>query len=218
MHAVNCRLGLGLASARLAALCQVVENKVVGAPCGIMDQVTSACGESGKLLALRCQPCDLLGQHELPPGIRDPRPSSWFALRIRIVADRPAQVDGAPIYQREVDSMVDDMLSQGIIAEKPELAKTALTTLINEKLMDEQLADYKVNVVPEAFWRLRLALPGRITSIVIAAKRQALKDVLYSDWLFRAKQTAKIEIKEARGKPGAAGPTGSAAPTGQPIR
>ena len=70
MHAVSCRLGLGLPGARLAALCQIVENKVVGAPCGIMDQVTSACGESGKLLALRCQPCDLLGQHELPPGVK----------------------------------------------------------------------------------------------------------------------------------------------------
>jgi hypothetical protein len=129
-----------------------------------------------------------------------------------------AQVDGAPIYQREVDSMVDDMLSQGIIAEKPELAKTALTTLINEKLMDEQLAVYKMNVVPEAFWRLRLVLPGRIASIVITAKRQALKDVLYSDWLLRAKHAAKVEIKEAREKPGAAVPTGSAAPTGQPLR
>jgi galactokinase len=70
MHAVNCHLGLGLPAERLAALCQTVENEVVGAPCGIMDQVTSACGQRGKLLALRCQPCELLGQHELPPGVR----------------------------------------------------------------------------------------------------------------------------------------------------
>jgi len=70
MHAVNCHLRLGLPPQRVAALCQVVENKVVGAPCGIMDQVTSACGQSGKLLALRCRPCELLGQHELPPGVK----------------------------------------------------------------------------------------------------------------------------------------------------
>ncbi len=55
---------------RLAALAQVVENRIVGAPCGIMDQVTSALGEGGKLLALRCQPCEVLGLHELPPDVR----------------------------------------------------------------------------------------------------------------------------------------------------
>lgn len=32
-----------------------VENHVVGAPCGVMDQMTSACGEANKLLAMVCQ-------------------------------------------------------------------------------------------------------------------------------------------------------------------
>ena len=40
----------------LAALCQRVENHVVGAPCGIMDQMTSACGRQDHLLQLHCQP------------------------------------------------------------------------------------------------------------------------------------------------------------------
>lgn len=40
----------------LAAACQVVENRVVGAPCGVMDQVTSCLGEEGALLKLLCQP------------------------------------------------------------------------------------------------------------------------------------------------------------------
>src|SRR5204862_472 len=40
----------------LAAACQEVENHVVGAPCGIMDQITSACGRRDRLLRLRCQP------------------------------------------------------------------------------------------------------------------------------------------------------------------
>ena len=34
-----------------------VENRVVGAPCGIMDQMASACGEAYKLLAMVCQVC-----------------------------------------------------------------------------------------------------------------------------------------------------------------
>ncbi len=78
MFALAEGLGLKVPGVRLSALAQAVENNVVGAPCGIMDQVTSALGEAGKLLALRCQPpagsaadpCELLGQHELPPGVK----------------------------------------------------------------------------------------------------------------------------------------------------
>jgi L-arabinokinase len=55
---------------RLAALCQRVENHVVGAPCGIMDQVTSCAGHAGTLLELLCQPHDLRGTLRLPQGVR----------------------------------------------------------------------------------------------------------------------------------------------------
>ncbi|HEV2296093.1 MAG TPA: hypothetical protein VGR35_19770 [Tepidisphaeraceae bacterium] len=55
---------------RLAALCQSVENRIVGAPCGIMDQVTSCLGESGSLLRMICQPHTLLPPMHLPPGVR----------------------------------------------------------------------------------------------------------------------------------------------------
>ena len=53
----------------LAILCQMVENLVVGAPCGVMDQMTAAVGESDRLLALRCQPAELEGSVAVPPGI-----------------------------------------------------------------------------------------------------------------------------------------------------
>jgi L-arabinokinase len=54
----------------LASLCQQVENRVVGAPCGIMDQVTSIAGRAGALLKLLCQPHDLQGALALPAGVR----------------------------------------------------------------------------------------------------------------------------------------------------
>jgi galactokinase len=54
----------------LAELCQQVENRIVGAPCGIMDQVTSCLGESGSLLRMVCQPHELLPPMRLPPGVR----------------------------------------------------------------------------------------------------------------------------------------------------
>jgi L-arabinokinase len=71
---MNLRDHFGLADAldpmRLAALCQRVENQVVGAPCGIMDQVSSCAGRAGALIKLLCQPHELQGAIELPAGVR----------------------------------------------------------------------------------------------------------------------------------------------------
>lgn len=53
-----------------ALICQRVENSIVGAPCGVMDQMASACGRSGELLELLCQPATLLGTRSLPEGLR----------------------------------------------------------------------------------------------------------------------------------------------------
>jgi galactokinase len=50
----------------LALLCQQAENLIVGAPCGVMDQMTSACGEQHNLLALLCQPAELQAPIALP--------------------------------------------------------------------------------------------------------------------------------------------------------
>jgi galactokinase len=54
----------------IAAACQWVENHVVGAPCGIMDQMTSACGRRNQLLRLRCQPGTIEGHLDIPAGYR----------------------------------------------------------------------------------------------------------------------------------------------------
>jgi len=62
--------GLAFDELRMASLCQQVENRIVGAPCGIMDQVTSICGQMHCLLRLMCQPHELLPELHLPAGIR----------------------------------------------------------------------------------------------------------------------------------------------------
>ncbi len=61
--------GLSLGLAELALLCQKVENEVAGAPCGVMDQMTAAVGESGRLLALLCQPAELQPSVPLPDDL-----------------------------------------------------------------------------------------------------------------------------------------------------
>jgi L-arabinokinase len=57
-------------SEEIATECQWAENHIAGAPCGIMDQMTSACGESDHLLRLRCQPAIIEGQVAIPAGWR----------------------------------------------------------------------------------------------------------------------------------------------------
>lgn len=69
MSAVAAAHGLTIAPRDLALLCQKVENHVVGAPCGVMDQMASACGEANKLLAMVCQPAEVLGLVDIPPHI-----------------------------------------------------------------------------------------------------------------------------------------------------
>jgi len=54
----------------LAAMCQQVENRVVGAPCGIMDQVTCCSGEAGTLLRMVCQPHEVQQPLLLPENVR----------------------------------------------------------------------------------------------------------------------------------------------------
>lgn len=69
MQAVNAAFGLNLNARDLALLCQKTENEIVGAPCGVMDQMASSCGEENRLLALVCQPAELKDAIYLPDEI-----------------------------------------------------------------------------------------------------------------------------------------------------
>lgn len=56
MHEVD------LGGVELAVLAQAVENEVVGAPCGLMDQLASHLGVGASLLPLRCEPRVWVGE------------------------------------------------------------------------------------------------------------------------------------------------------------
>ncbi|AQK66874.1 L-arabinokinase [Zea mays] len=70
MSAIAAAYGLNIIPRDLALLCQKVENHVVGAPCGVMDQMASACGEANKLLAMVCQPAEVKELVSIPTHIR----------------------------------------------------------------------------------------------------------------------------------------------------
>ena len=69
MSAVAAAFDINIGPRELALLCQRVENLVVGAPCGVMDQMTAACGEANHLLSLICQPAELQGSIKLPEDL-----------------------------------------------------------------------------------------------------------------------------------------------------
>lgn len=50
----------------LAGHCQQVENHIVGAPCGLMDQMTSATGRADHLMCMCCQPAVVEAHIPLP--------------------------------------------------------------------------------------------------------------------------------------------------------
>ena len=57
---------LGLDKLELPILAQQVENLIVGAPCGLMDQLSSFLGEENKLLPIICQPVEVFSAIPIP--------------------------------------------------------------------------------------------------------------------------------------------------------
>jgi L-arabinokinase len=68
MAATAACFGLEMDGASIATECQWAENHIARAPCGIMDQMTSALGRRDRLLRLRCQPATVEGHVTVPNG------------------------------------------------------------------------------------------------------------------------------------------------------
>lgn len=105
MQALSALWRLGLGPRELALLSQMVENRVVGAACGVMDQMTASCGAEGELLSLLCQPAELGDPLTLPPGLE------FFGLDSGVrhsvsgsdyTSVRVAAFMGARILEREI--------------------------------------------------------------------------------------------------------------------
>jgi len=70
MAATTVCFELAMDGVTLATQCQWAENHIARAPCGIMDQMTSALGQRDRLLRLRCQPASVEGYVTVPEGYR----------------------------------------------------------------------------------------------------------------------------------------------------
>ena len=104
----------------IATVAQWAENTIARAPCGIMDQMTSACGRADHLLRLRCQPATIEGHVSIPDGYRfygidsgirhavtgasygTVRTAAFMGYRIiAAMAGLPVETDGARVRIRD---------------------------------------------------------------------------------------------------------------------
>jgi L-arabinokinase len=65
---LNAYMGAKISPARIAQLGQMAENHVVGAPCGIMDQIAITSGHEGRLTHILCRPGEIRGEVGIPRG------------------------------------------------------------------------------------------------------------------------------------------------------
>ncbi|MCZ6679972.1 MAG: hypothetical protein O7E52_22290 [Candidatus Poribacteria bacterium] len=106
LKGINHLYRLNLSALEIARLGQIVENRIVGAPCGIMDQITVAAGQKDKILSILCQPDQMLEAVPLPPHTRliglhskAKRSTSSSAY----IDTRTAAFMGLTILQKELD-------------------------------------------------------------------------------------------------------------------
>jgi L-arabinokinase len=69
MQAVCAAFGIKIDAREKAILCQKVENLVVGAACGVMDQMSVMFGKENQFFSLLCQPAEIQGWLEIPDEI-----------------------------------------------------------------------------------------------------------------------------------------------------
>lgn len=142
MTALVSLFNVTLSPMQLAAGCQNVENHVVGAPCGVMDQVVSSQGKKESLLEILCQPAPD-GMPAMVQGVR-PIPAGYAFIGVHSGVRH--EVRGNPYG----DTRVAAFMAQKII--RTDLPKHAgLDHLANLSLLD-----YENDLRP----RLPLALTG----------------------------------------------------------
>ena len=136
LMAINQLYGLELDAMEIARLAQIVENRIVGAPCGIMDQVTAAAGTSTKILSILCQPDKILEFVSCPLNV------SFVGIytKVRRSTTSTAYIDtrtgtfmGLTILKAAFSSEVDLGSEEGSVARK-----------ISEALTDNYLCNLSV--------------------------------------------------------------------------
>lgn len=160
---IAARYGVSMRGEEIATACQWAENHIAGAPCGIMDQMTSACGQHDRLLQLRCQPGTIEGHLPIPAGYR------FYGIDSGI---RHA-VSGADYGTVRTASF----MGYRIIADLAglQVARDGARVRID----DPYWRGYLANIAPEEFsTRFEALLPERIASAEFLARYDGITDLV----------------------------------------
>ncbi len=163
MTAAAAAFNIKIEPRELALLCQKVENLVVGAPCGIMDQMSVVCGGENELLSMICQPAELQKAVVIPEEI-----AFWgidSGIRHSVVgADYGSVRTGAFIGYRIIADVC------GLPFEETEIAGAV-------KIKDEKYGGYLANISPAEFEEKFAAhLPEKISGAEFLEKYKGITD------------------------------------------
>src|SRR5262245_42576772 len=165
MQAVAAAFDIAIDAREMALLCQTVENRVAGAPCGVMDQMTASCGETNRLLALRCQPAELLGMTAIPDEV------AFWGLDSGV---RHA-VTGADYGSVRVGAFIGFR----IIADMAGLKVNVGATGAHAQIDDPRWGGYLANVTPSEFEQHYAAqLPERIEGAEFLSRYKGTTDAV----------------------------------------
>lgn len=151
----------------VAFLSQRVENVIAGAPCGVMDQMTAACGERDRLLALLCQPAELKGTIKLPDEL-----SIWG-----IDSGIRHSVAGADYGTVRTAAFMGYRIIAGVAG----LSANETTTRGRVQIDDPRWNGYLANITPEEFEDQYAAhLPANISGAEFLERYQGITDSVTS--------------------------------------
>ncbi|WP_329026053.1 galactokinase [Streptomyces sp. NBC_01423] len=138
--ALNDLFGLGLDAAELAVIAQRAENAFVGVPCGVMDQMASACCAEGHALHLDTRD---LGRRQVPFDL------AAHGLRLLVVDTRVKHAlgDGAYAERRAGCEEGARLLGIGTLRDLPYEELDAALGRLAEAGADESVVRYVRHVV-----------------------------------------------------------------------
>jgi L-arabinokinase len=138
---LNAYLGLDLPPMRIAQLGQMAENHVVGAPCGIMDQIAIACGREGKLTHILCRPGSVQGEVDIPPG------TGFVGINSMV----RHSVGGSPYSDTRIGAFMGKKIINDIRARGGRSAVSYLTEITPEELRSEYLQEMPETIIGSEF-------------------------------------------------------------------
>ena len=179
LMALNQLYGLELKAMEIARLAQIVENRIAGAPCGIMDQVTTVAGTATQILSILCQPDKILERVSPPANVSfvgihtrvrrstasnaysDTRIGAFMGLTIlkaAFASVAETASEEAKYAQKISEALVDNYLCNVSVQEFHEHCETLLPQHIQGKEFLErygEIVDTATQVAPEKIYPVK---------------------------------------------------------------